>query len=367
MENKLSQSVSIHQKETYSRQILELLNETLWGTPGKTLYRHLDTPDIIDHISSPLFFSLHRFGNLLCTVCLSEREINVGRKTFKSKYVCYLAAAPSINGKGLRNKKEKEKNPNGMIKTFMNNVLLTEASDGRSTSEDQKSILYAYVESDNEQSLHLCHSFGFQSVRQLTTMAFSRFYPKDFPYVRKAKPTEYEKIRKLIAQQYSLHNFLCLDYIFYGENYYVIEADGKIVAGVQANPINWSFKNLPGLSGKVLLRLLPHIPYLKKLINPKHFKFSAFEGIYCEKGYEYYLDPLFETALNQQSRNTALIWLDINCPIQQMIRKHCSLGLMDKINSNGIGEIMVRADGLTNDYWTLLKERPMYISCFDMN
>jgi len=367
MENKLTKSVSIHQQEEYSPQILDLLKNTLWGTPGKTLYRHLDTSKTINHIISPQFFSLHRFDKLLCTVCLSEREINLDGEKVKSKYVCYLAANPAISGNGQRNKSERFNEPNGIIKVFMKDVFSKGALPDPFEPERQKAFFYAYVESDNEQSLHLCSSFGLRSVRKLTTLAFSRFYPKKFESVRRAKIEEYDQVRQKITQYYSNHNFRCLDYIFYDDNYFVAEADGKIVAGVQANPISWSFKNLPGLSGKVLLKVLPHVPLLRRLINPGKFEFSAFEGIFCEKGYEWILNELFESVLFHQERNTALIWLDVDCPVLKTIRKHCSLGLMDVINSNGSGEILVRGDGLNESDWETLAQKPMYISCFDMN
>lgn len=367
MESKLTQSVSIHQQETYSPQILSLLNKTLWGTPGGTVYQHLDTEETIGHIISPLFFSLQRFDNLLCTVCLSERKININDLKIKSKYVCYLAANQSISGKGSRNKTKRSKEPNGLIKVFMKDVFSKGIFQYDSNFKKEKSIFYAYVESDNEQSLHLCTHFGFMSVRKMTTLAFSRFTPKSSQQVRKARPEEYDQIGNSIVRQYSNHNFLCLDYLFYRGNYFIAEVDGKIVAGVQANPVNWSFKNLPGLSGKVLLKVLPYIPYFRRLINPKKFEFSAFEGLFCEEGYEWMLDTLFESVLSIQKRNSALIWLDVDCPVQVIIRENCKLGIMDMINSNGSGEIIVRGEGLSEEEWISLGQKPMYISCFDMN
>jgi hypothetical protein len=361
MEKRLSLTVSIKQSETPTPAIISLLKNTLWGTPGETQYQHLETEKTIFDIKSPVYFRLERFDNLLCTVCLAGRKVNIEEKLTDSHYVRYLAASPSINGNGRRKKTAEQKESKGFVKQFMEEVFLKEAR------ENHKPLFYAYVESDNEQSKHLCNYYGFRSVSTMTTIAFSRFSPKKSENIRRVKPEEKSSILDAIIGQYPNHNFLYFEHIFYEENYFVAEADGMIVAGVQSNPMRWAFRNLPGISGKVLLKILPYIPYLKRLINPKEFKFSAFEGIFCKPGYEWILNNLFESVISEQGNHTALIWLDVQSPMIKIIRKRCKLGLMDKINDNGAGEIVVRGENLSESDWLSLKNKPMYVSSFDFN
>jgi hypothetical protein len=361
MEKKLSSTVSIKQTDTATLATITLLKNTLWGTPGQTQYQHLETEKTIHDIHSPVYFNLERFDNLLCTVCLAGRKTNIDEKLVDTHYVRYLAASPSINGNGKRKNTSAQKESRGLVKQFMEEVFLTEAT------EDEKPLFYAYVESDNEQSMHLCNYYGFRSVSTMTTMAFSRFYPKKAKNIRRALPAEREQILDAITGQYPQHNFLNLEHIFYNDNYFVAEVDGKIVAGVQSNPMRWAFRNLPGMSGKILLKILPHLPYMKRLINPGNFRFSAFEGIFCTPGYEWILNDLFESAIAAQNNYTALIWMDLQSPMIKIIRKHCSLGLMDKINDNGAGEIVVRGEKLSETEWLSLNSKPMYVSSFDFN
>jgi hypothetical protein len=361
MEKKLSATVSIKQSQTPTPAIITLLKNTLWGTPGQTQYQHLETEKTIHDIQSPIYFSLERFDNLLCTVCLAGRVVNIDEKLIESHYVRYLAASPVINGNGNRKDNSGQKESRGLIKQFMEEVFLTE------TAENQDPLFYAYVESDNEQSKHLCKYYGFRRVTTMTTVAFSRFSPKISENIRRIIPAEEKQIKEAITSQYALHNFLDLEHIFYKDNYFVAEVDGKIVAGVQSNPMRWAFRNLPGISGKVLLKILPHIPYLKRLINPGNFKFSAFEGIFCIPGFEWVLNSLFESVIAIQENHTALIWLDEQSPMIKIIRKHCKLGLMDKINDNGAGEIVVRGEKLSESDWLSLNSKPMYVSSFDFN
>lgn len=361
MEKKLSSTVSIKQSETVSPEVISLLKNTLWGTPGQTQYQHLETEKTIHDIHAPVYFNLERLDNLLCTVCLAGRKINLDEKLIDSHYVRYLASSPAINGNGRRKNRSTPKESPGLVKQFMEEVFLKETSEGR------KPLFYAYIESDNEQSMHLCNYYGFRKVSTMTTVAFSRFSPKKSKKIRRALPSEQKQIREAIIGQYPQHNFLYLEHIFYNDNYFVAEIDGKIVAGVQSNPMRWAFRNLPGISGKILLKILPYTPYLKRLINPGEFKFSAFEGIFCKPGHEGILNELFETVIAMQNNHTALIWLDVQSPIINVIRKYCKLGLMDKINSNGAGEIVVRGKKLSESDWMSLNSKPMYVSSFDFN
>jgi hypothetical protein len=54
-------------------------------------------------------------------------------------------------------------------------------------------------------------------------------------------------------------------------------------------------------------------------------------------------------------------------PMIECIRKNCRLGLMDKINSNGGGDILVRGENLTEAEWKSMIKKPMYVSSFDFN
>ncbi|HPR32090.1 MAG TPA: hypothetical protein PLK12_08340 [Prolixibacteraceae bacterium] len=366
MEQVLSPSVCIKQSPVASGAIVSLLKSTLWGTPGLTQYQHLETEKTIYDIGSPVFYSLERQGNLLCTVCLAGREVNIGSKARTSHYVRYLAVRSGLGGDGKRKQKPGKSHSGGLVKQFMEEVFRMGPS-ALFHRPEQKALYYAYVESENEQSIHLCTHFGFRKVSTMDTVPFSRFSPKKHTHVRRADPLEYASIQERILQQYHNHNLIDLEHVFYEENYFVAEADGKIVAGVQANPMCWAFRNLPGLSGRILLRVLPRIPYLRRLINPQRFSFSAFEGVFCLDGHEGVLNSLFESVLALQGNYTALIWMDTKSPMIQTIRKHCHLGLMDKINSGGAGDILVRGENLTPADWESLIGKPAYVSCFDFN
>lgn len=367
MEHKLSHTTTVTKQTAVPSENISILLKTLWGTPGKTLYQHLQTATKIYDIIHPFFYTLQRRGTMICTVCLAWRNTRlVNADAIDSFYIRYFVANPIFSGKGQRNKKIRASGPNGIIKQFMEQVFSTGAEIKAPAHHEAKALFYAYVESENEQSMHLCSHYLFRPVREMVTVPFSRFSPQVHACVRKAQPHEYDALRQRVEGQYAQHSLVCTEHLFYKDNFFVAEHDGRIIAGLQANPVQWRIKHLPGLSGKILIRVLPLIPYLRRLINPNKFSFSAIEGLFCEDGCEWAVNALLETVIAAQGHHSALLWFDSDCPVLSLVRKNCDLGLMDKINESGRAEIIVRGQGLTDEDWLWLENTPAYISCFDL-
>jgi len=365
-ETKLSQSVSVFQSDVPTEKLLALLDNTLWGTPGHTMYKHLQTRLRAFDIKAPFFFILERASSILCAVCLAWRSVCLQEKAIDSYYVRYFVANASINRDGLRNKNAPKQKPKGFIKQFMEDIFSAGATIKDPLAKDRPSLFYAYVERENEQSMHLCNYFGFRSIRKLATLPFSRFNPRRNPSVRKMKAEERESVFLLVRRQYASHGLAVFEHLFFNGNYYVVELDGEIVAGAQANPVSWAIKELGGVTGKVLVKLLPYIPYLNRLINPGLFNYSALEGVFVQDGYEWVLDQLFESIIADQGHTVALMWFDTECPVFSLVKEHCSLGLMNKLNSGTDADVVVRGEMLCDDDWVELENTPVYISCFDL-
>jgi hypothetical protein len=171
MEKILSKSITIKADTKASPEIISLLKNTLWGTPGSTQYKHLDTEKTINDIRSPNFFSLTRHQNLICTVCLAGRKVNIDGEEIATDYVRYLAADSKIT----RGRKSTSLSVNhrfdGLIKQFVSEVFEFGNQQERLALKDDKTLYFAYVESDNIRSLHMCNGFGFSKVRVLSTLS----------------------------------------------------------------------------------------------------------------------------------------------------------------------------------------------------
>lgn len=95
----------------------------------------------------------------------------------------------------------------------------------------------------------------------------------------------YPEVRQLMESAYGPYTLVQFDRLFYGGNYFVLEAGGEIVAGVQANPVRWRLVSMPGLSGKLIMHVVPHLPVMGRLIQPDRYAFAALEALYVRPGH----------------------------------------------------------------------------------
>ena len=131
-----------------------------------------------------------------------------------------------------------------------------------------------------------------------------------------------------------------LVYLFKNNDYYVYKVNGKIVAGIQVFDVHWRIDAMPGLKGKLLVKLLPYIPLIKRIINPKDYQFLATEGLFWENGYESKVQELLETVLAEKNKNSMLMWFDDidDRMIDQF--NNMNVGLMQKMKADNSIEIL---------------------------
>jgi hypothetical protein len=174
-----------------------------------------------------------------------------------------------------------------------------------------------------------------------------------------------KEVIHILEKQYRDHGLVHFDYIFDKNNYYVIRENGKIIAGCQFHKAHWVVNRMPGLMGKVILNVLPKIPLLNRLFNPKRFEFLAYEGIYVEKGRENVLHELFEHLLAQENLRSALIWLDKRCPVFIDLQNYGKLGLINNFVKDSQVTIMASYKNLSEEEIQLVESLPVYASAFD--
>ncbi len=94
-----------------------------------------------------------------------------------------------------------------------------------------------------------------------------------------------------------------------------------------------------GMANK-LIGLLTGIPWVKKRINPDELKLLAFDGIYCEPGYEDMLYELMEGVLERTGSYVAMLMMDMNSA-PPIFRDHQKLGLLHKLLGTFTADIRV--------------------------
>ena len=139
---------------------------------------------------------------------------------------------------------------------------------------------------------------------------------------------------RLLKAQYANYALVNFQRVFFEDNYFVFKQYGEIVAGVQANLVKWVIEEIPGTMGKVTQYIVPHLPLLRRLFNPKDYRFVSFEAVYCKPGHEKQLAQLFESVLASFGVYTGMSWFDVKCPLAKRITDHADLGFLSKIQKS---------------------------------
>ncbi|HVD99553.1 MAG TPA: hypothetical protein VNB90_15195 [Cytophagaceae bacterium] len=343
-----------------TKELLEILNNNIIGTPGHgMLYQHLGVENKINKIANPYYVNLERNNKIIGTCCFCSRITSNRKRKISSFYIRYFSFKDLYRRKHTS---EKVVSGNSVLREEIKSILT-----GQDLGKDMNEIFffYAYVDPRNLRSLLLCNEFGFETVRQYTSIIFNRINPKVNQAVQLVSPNEENTIKELLADFYKEYNMFSFENLFNGRPYYTIKDEsGKIVAGVQLNPDLWKIHSLHGLSGKIILNTFSHIPILDRFFN-KNYRFIALEGIYYIPGYEKHLETLFESLLAEYKVNSAIICLDADSSLYKTI-KSLKLGMVDKLNKEVKGNVICKFVKFDEDDKKIFKSNPAYISGIDV-
>ncbi|NRA12310.1 MAG: hypothetical protein HRT57_10185, partial [Crocinitomicaceae bacterium] len=159
----------IREKET--PEIVELLESVTLGTNGAH-YRHLDTAERITEADNPLFLSMERNNNVISNVTFCRRNSHW--------YVRYFAFSPKLQSTGLKKSKG-----TSLLKRELNDYFRSSLDGGNDHGKVES--FYAYIDPDNEKSLWMSQTFGFEKAGEIATQTFSRINPKGSSRVRKSE------------------------------------------------------------------------------------------------------------------------------------------------------------------------------------
>jgi hypothetical protein len=338
-----------------SEALIDLLKNTLIGSEG-TLYQLLDTPTKIVKLKNSHFFSLVRADKLLGTFTICKQEINLLGRTHNSYYIRYVAFDAKFQG-GLKKGKS-----DGGLHRFFKDFFETSTFDPAQTNYG-KSIYWAYIDPDNLRSINLNNRLGFEQIGSFKTTVFSRVNPKN-KLVKRIKPEDKSEVLKLVSSFYDSFQFFTTESLFFDDNYFVLRVNGELVCGIQANPVQWKIKSLPGLTGRILIKIAPYIPRIRKLIQPNNHRFLATEGLFWKDGFEHKLADLFEGVLAFTGHHSLLIWSD--CEHNFLENIEVKWGFIQKMKKDNTVAIMAKLNGYSQQELVDLKKAPKYISGFNV-
>lgn len=340
-------------------QILNLLEQTTIGTNGAK-YKHLHTSKKINQLHKPHYFTIRRNNKAQANITICERPMWVKSKQIESYYIRYFSFNKIFQSSGQKTRSQK----NSIFQTYLNALLSSHDLNVNSISE-KPSMFWAFIDPENNRSWQMAERFRFENIGLFSTVGFSRFFPKKNINVRAIKESEKESVWSKTKHFYQNHSNLSNVQLFKNNDYYIIEHNNEIVAGVQSFDIHWKIEAMPGFKGKLAVNLLPYIPFLNKIINPKNFKFLAIEGLFWLPEHFDKIEVLLESVLAIKKRNTLLFWVDNKDKKLFKIKNRLNLGLIQKLKSDNSIEILAKFNNFPNDLKKDIIESPKYISAFD--
>jgi len=353
--------------------ILEILRYAVQGSEGGLQFQLRNIPSRIAAYKDQIrFVSLYRKNKVTGTVGSCYRVTGQGKLRYPSSHLRYLAFHSVYqSGTSRKNKKKEiirtEKDDSFKQKTldiFSKPHLL----DFERVHENDKHVMYAFIESMNERSKNLVQQAGYEYIRSFLTVAFSRFSPKTGSRISMIRtPAEKKKMESLLLEYYHGYSFFSTDYAFHGDKYYVLKEGDEIIAGVSAIPSSYKVYDMPGVWGWIYMNILPRAPYFKRLFEPEEFRHLVFDAIYCRKGKEDQLADLFESVCASEGYFTGLTWLDDRSELYDKLRAGVKMGALNRILNAKPGLVYARFLNLSAAEIDNFYDAPAYISGFDFS
>jgi hypothetical protein len=352
--------------------ILEVLNHAVQGSEGGLRFSLVNIAQRIAAYKNQIrFVSLYKKKEIAGTVGACFRISGQGHLCYPSTYIRYLAFQSTyqsdIGWRKLRKTVIKPEKDNNFKQKTLEIFSKPHILDLPDVFEEDKHIMYAFIESKNERSKHLVQQVGYEYIRSFLTVAFSRFSPKSDIRVSKLTEAEKVKMEKYLLDFYKDYSFFTTAYSFFGDKYYVLKEGGEIIAGVCAIPTSYKVYEVPGIWGWVMTKVFPGIPYFRRLFRPGEFRYLVLDAVYYKKGKEAILANLFESACAAEGFNTGLLWLDDRSELFDKIRTNVKMGALNRILNAKPGLVYTRFINLTDEEKDYFYDAPAYISGFDFS
>jgi hypothetical protein len=355
-----------------NEEILYLLDHTIQGSEGGMRYSLQNVaPRIEAYKENIRFVSLFKKNQVTGTIGSCFRVSRLGKLNYPSTYLRYLAIQSTFQLEpGWRKRRrvviKPERDDSFKQKTleiFSKPHLL----DIKGVNEGDKHIMYAFLESMNERSKNMVSQAGYEYVRSFLTVAFSRFFPKKDKRVEKLEEKDRPAVLELLSDFYNDYSLFTTEYSFYGDKYYVLREKGEIIAGVSAIPGVHKIYDIPGIWGWVIMKILPKVPFYRRLFYPGEFRYLVFDAIFCKKGHERKLGTLFESVCAAEGYYTGLTWLDDRSILYDKIRTGVNMGALNRMLNAKPGLVYIRFINFAENEKEIFYEAPAYISGFDFS
>ncbi len=161
-----------------------------------------------------------------------------------------------------------------------------------------------------------------------------------------------------IEKNYGHYTAYFTHFLEKGTVYSIFDPNGKRLAFAQFHKVRWEIQRLPGKLGGLQVKILPYIPFINKLIQPKEHTFLVPEVVCNPSGNIADVQRLFEAVLAKEQLHSLLWWNDTRDGLYQKAQETFSWGLLHNIIGVAKVDVVVRGD--------FQPKEPIFIAAFDM-
>lgn len=330
--------MKFEQTDYISPDLIRLFENTVLGTNGAK-YKHLDVAQSVAHTDYPLSFSLRRREQLIANITFCKRPFGL--------YLRYFAFDKRFQSKG-----KARMNPKSQIKQEIETVFqqITAQYPGADN------YCYAYIDAKNVRSKWMSETFGFQTKAYLATQSFSRIWPKANSTLKEERMNA--ELFDTVQKNYGHYTAYFTHFLEKGTVYSIFDPNGKRLAFAQFHKVRWEIQRLPGKLGGLQVKLLPYIPFINKLIQPKEHTFLVPEVVCNPSGNIADVQRLFEAVLAKEQLHSLLWWNDTRDGLYQKAQETFSWGPLHQMIGVAMVDVVVRGD--------FQPKEPIFIAAFDM-
>jgi hypothetical protein len=206
---------------------------------------------------------------------------------------------------------------------------------------------------------------GLETIREMASFSFSRMWPRKSVRMEQLPAEEYESMLIILREYYQDYTLFVPDPLFKNGDYYVIRDGDRVVAGVQYYPVTWRIIDFGSATANWLVKMFTRLPWYRRRYNPESMKLLAFDGIYCEKGYEKTLYELLEGLLAKTGTYLAMVMADTGSGLYVIFKETKRLGILHRVMGTFKADIRVRFINLPDEVREYFLTHPTYIPTYD--
>ncbi len=352
-----------------TQELIDHVHSTTLGQPGGFRYQHVDLVDRLNAPGENYFMFLRKNGKMMGSVGFVGRHTQTGGQEHDSWMIRYFSIKAPLRAvpkkrKGKADLKDENKRTT-VLGRFIQPIFAHPSQLRGEEDANKPSIVYALIEKKNLRSMNFSSQMGLETIGEVASFSFSRLTPKPSSRVELLPDSEKEVMEVLLQDFYRDYNLFYSNSLFKDEGYFVIRDSGRIVAGIQEYPVTWRIMDFGSKFANALVRMGTKIPWVRKRVDPDEARMLAFDGIYCEPGYEESLYELMEGVLAKRQRYLAMLMMDQKSSLYKIFSERGKLGPLHKVLGSFEADIRVRFINIPDPVRKLFLERPTYIPSYD--